>query len=79
MNHELSELIGNADIIRFVKRRRIAWLGHVMWMDGKGIPKTVLEWKPTGRRIRGRPRKRWIEDIEEDIQLMGIRVVEKAE
>jgi hypothetical protein len=26
-----------------------------------------------GRRIRGRPRKRWIEDVEEDIQRMGIR------
>jgi hypothetical protein len=35
--------------------------------------KWVLEWKPIGRRIRGRPRKRWIEDVEEDIQRMGIR------
>jgi len=32
-----------------------------------------LEWKPMGRRIRGRPRKRWIEDVDEDIQTMGIR------
>jgi hypothetical protein len=30
-------------------------------------------WKPPDRRDRGRPRKRWIEDIEEDIQIMGIR------
>ena len=27
---------------------------------------------PTGRRIIGRPRKRWVEDIE-DIQALGIR------
>jgi hypothetical protein len=26
MNHELNELIGNADIVRFIKSRRIAWL-----------------------------------------------------
>jgi hypothetical protein len=26
-----------------------------------------------GRRLRGRPRKRWIKDIEDDIQIMGIR------
>jgi len=28
------------------------------------IPKRVLEWKPTGSRNRGRPKKRWTEDIE---------------
>jgi hypothetical protein len=44
-----------------------------MQMDEKRIPNRVLQWKPIGRRIRGRPRKRWIEDIEEDIQRMGIR------
>ena len=51
----------------------MAWLGHMMRMEGKRIPKGVPEWKPTGRRNRGRPRKRWIEEIEEDIQIMGIR------
>jgi len=51
----------------------MAWLGHVMRMERKIIPKRVLEWKPTGRRNRGRPRKRWIEDIEEDIQITGIK------
>ena len=67
MNYELKNPIKNADIVRFVKSKRMAWLGHVMRMVGKRIPKRVLEWKPTGRRNRGRPRKRWIEDIEEDI------------
>jgi len=72
-NHELNELIGNADIVRFIKSRRIAWLGHVTRMDGMRMPRRILEWKPMGRRIRGRPRKRWIEDVEEDIQTIGIR------
>jgi len=73
MNHELNELIENADIVRFIKSRRIAWLGHVMLMDKKRTPKRVLEWKPLGTRIRGRPRKRWIVDVEGDILRMGIR------
>jgi hypothetical protein len=42
-------------------------------MDEGRIAKRVLEWKPTGWRIRRRPRKRWVEDIEEDIQTLGIR------
>ena len=37
-----------------------------MRMDGGRMPRGILEWKPMGRRIRGRPRKRWIEDFEED-------------
>jgi hypothetical protein len=73
MNYELSELVKNADIVRFIKSRRIAWLGHVMRMYERGTPKRMLEWKPIVRRITGRPRKRWIEDIEDDIQIMGIR------
>jgi hypothetical protein len=77
MNRELNELIGNADTVRFIESRRIARLGHVMGMDAKKMPKAVSEWKPIGRRVRGRPRKRWIEDIEKDIQLMGIRVWRK--
>jgi hypothetical protein len=42
-------------------------------MDDKRTPKRILEWKPIGTRIRGKPRKRWNEDIEEDVQIMGIR------
>jgi hypothetical protein len=37
MNHEMSELTGNADTVRRVKSRRIAWLGHVMWVEEKRI------------------------------------------
>jgi hypothetical protein len=73
VNYELNKLIENADIVRFIKSGRKAWLGHVMQMDGKRIPERILEWKPIGTGIRGRPRKRWIVDIEEDMQIMGIR------
>ena len=72
-NHELNELVGNADIGRFIKSRRMVWLGHVMRMDRGRMPRRILDWKPMARRIRGRPRKRWIEDVEEDIQTIGIR------
>jgi hypothetical protein len=44
-------------------------------MDGGRMPRRILEWKPMGRRIRGRPRKRWIEDVEED----GNKRMEKTE
>jgi hypothetical protein len=42
-------------------------------MDDKRAPKRILEWKPIGTRITGSPTKRCIADIEEDMQIMGIR------
>jgi len=42
-------------------------------MNDKSTPKRILEWKLIGTRTRGRPRKRWNVDIEEDMQIMGIR------
>ena len=42
-----------------------------MRIDDKRTPKRILQWKFIGTRIRGRPRKRWIPDTEEDMQIMG--------
>jgi hypothetical protein len=60
MNYELNKLIANADIVRFIKSRRIAWLGHVMRINDKRIPKRILQWKPIDTRTRGRTGKRWL-------------------
>jgi hypothetical protein len=47
--------------------------GHVMRMDDTRTHTKILQWKPIGTRTRGRPRKRCIVDIKEDMQIMGIR------
>jgi len=35
------------------------WINHLEIMDNTRLPKHVLNYKPRGRRDRGRPRKRW--------------------
>jgi hypothetical protein len=42
-------------------------------MYDKRTSKRILQWKPIGTRTRGRPRKRWVAGIEEDLQIMGVR------
>jgi hypothetical protein len=43
MNYELNELIENADIVRFIKSRRKAWIGHVMPVEDERTPKKILQ------------------------------------
>jgi len=35
------------------------WINHLEKMDNNRLPKHALNYKPRGRRDRGRPRKRW--------------------
>ena len=35
------------------------WINHLERMDNTRLPKHALNYKPRGRRVRGRPRKRW--------------------
>jgi hypothetical protein len=35
------------------------WINHLERMDNIRLPKDALNYKPRGRRDRGRPRKRW--------------------
>ena len=74
MNYELNDLIKKRSYSEICKKQKNCLAGS-RDADGKKKtkPKRVLEWKPIGRRNKGRPRKSWIEDIKEDIQLMGIK------
>ena len=58
-NEELSDLYSLPNIVRVVKWRRMRWAGHVARMEeGRGVHR-VLVGKPEGKRLLGRPRRRW--------------------
>jgi hypothetical protein len=70
---EIDELIGGADIVRFIKTQRIKWLGHIQRMDQARPTRKLLDWKPMGTRLVGRPRQRWQEDVMEDLKKLKIK------
>jgi hypothetical protein len=40
-----------------------SWFNHIRRMDHSRFPRYMLSYKPTRKRSRGRPRKRWISQV----------------
>jgi len=50
-------------LLGYIKTKQLQWYGHVQRMEEGRLPKEVLEWRPSGRRKRGRPKLTWAEGI----------------
>jgi hypothetical protein len=72
-NLELQNVYRSPDIVMEIKVRRLEWLGHIIRMEGARMAKKVFVSKPEGRFDIGRPKLRWLDDVEEDIKALGIR------
>jgi hypothetical protein len=70
-NEELNDLYSSPNVLRVIKSRRMGWAGHAARMgEGRGVYR-VLVGKPEGKRRLGRPRRRWENNIEMDLQEVG--------
>ena len=66
-NLELMNKYKSQDIVMVIKIRRLEWLGHVIRMNETRSVKKIFEGKLEGRRSKGRPRLRWINDVEDEL------------
>ena len=71
-NRELEEMNKGENVVKWIKRQRISWLGHLERMEEDRMPKKIFNQELEGMR-RGRPRKRWKEEVERDLQVPGER------
>ncbi|KAJ4439309.1 hypothetical protein ANN_07431 [Periplaneta americana] len=70
-NTELHALYSSPDIIRNIKSRRLRWAGHVARMGESRNAYRVLVGRPEGKRLLGRPRRRWEDNIKMDLRKVG--------
>jgi len=66
-NEELSDLYSSSNIVRVIKSKRMRWAGHVARMEERIGVYRVLVGKPEGKR----PRRRWEDNINMDLQELG--------
>ena len=58
-------------------KRRLTWFGHVERMEGKRLPNAALHavhGHVRGKRSRGRQKKRWLDNVREDLENRGIQL-----
>jgi GTP1/Obg family GTP-binding protein len=72
-NEELNTLLKGEDVVRFIKTQRIRWLGHVERMEDNAMPKRMLKGRLYSKRKKGRPRVRWLDDVETDLKKMEVK------
>jgi hypothetical protein len=71
-NDELHSLYSSANIVRVIKSRRMRWVGYMAHMGkGRGVYRVLVR-RPKGKRLLGRLRHRWEDNIKLDLRETGI-------
>ena len=72
-NIEVLDRAGSISIEAMILRKQLRWVGHVIRMDDQRLPKQLLFGELcSGRRNRGRPRKRYKDCVKANITHAGI-------
>jgi hypothetical protein len=72
-NRELEEMSKGKNIVKWIKGQMISWLGHLKRMEEDSMPKKISTQDLEGTRGRGRLKKGRKEEVERDLQGLGVR------
>ena len=77
-NQEINDVLKRQNIIGFIKKQKLNWLGHIKCMAEDNIVLRINRWKPMFKRPTGRPKTCWEDDVLEDIKNMNVCNWKKA-
>ena len=60
------------EIAKKVQERRLKWYVHVMRREEHYVGRRTMEMKVQGRGKRGRPKRRWLHKVKDDIIEKGL-------
>jgi len=68
-NRVLEGMSKGENIVKWVKGQRTSWLGHLERTEEDRMPKKIFTQELEGTRRR----QRWKEEVERDLQVLGVR------
>ena len=71
-NEEVKRRCGVENLEHRLRKMRLRWFGHVKRRDENSILRRTIELEVEGRRPVGRPKKTWIQIVEEDMRKLNI-------
>ena len=71
-DQEINYILNGQNIIGFIKKQRLNWLGHVERMAEDNNVHKIKRWKSMSKRQIERPKTRWEDDVLEDIKSINI-------
>jgi len=72
INDELDKPIKHENIIYYIKTQRLGSFGHIQRMSEGRTAMKIFKWNPSTTRPRGRPKRRWEDNIKQDLGQMKI-------
>ena len=66
-------------VLDYIRYKQLNLYGHVQRMDQERLPRRILEWYPTGRRRKGRPRNSWMPEVTTGMRERGIGELERVD
>jgi len=78
-NEEQNRSINGEDIVKFIRARRLRWLGHVKRMEEGAMPRKMMEGRLFVGRRKGRPCLRWMDDVVADLKAMRMETTQDRE
>ena len=72
-NEDIRKTLGVACITDKIREARLRWYGHVMRREDESCMKRIMTAEVTGRRSRGRQKKRWGDMIQQDLKSLRLK------
>ena len=72
-NEALRGKLGIDCVSDLVRRSRLRWFGHVVRKDDQQWVRKCMDFKVDGSAGRGRPRKSWLECVNDDMKKFGLK------
>ena len=75
-NERIRGIMKVGEITNKIHERRLKWYGHVIRREQHYVGRGAIQMKVQGRRKRGRPKRRWLDKVKDDIKEKGLSVEE---